>query len=152
MFRTVATAVITAILTSAFWIFAYNTGAIPTAAERRMQPAGDIAVVDPKAGPPVAVAEGLEVGPAELVGPVGQLAMLFGADEAAQQIFARLADPGPVPGIAGRHLLLSHIEIFEPASGLALRSVGDDFEAIVAIDHRNILEDVARGAVRSAKC
>ena len=70
MFRTIATAVITAILTSAFWIFAYNTGAIPTAAERKVQPAGDVAVIDPKAGPPVAVAEGLEVGPAGLAIPI----------------------------------------------------------------------------------
>ena len=70
MFRTIATAVITAILTSAFWIFAYNTGAIPTAAEREVQPAGDVAVIDPKAGPPVAVAEGLEVGPAGLAIPI----------------------------------------------------------------------------------
>lgn len=70
MFRTVATAVVTAILTSAFWIFAYNTGAIPTAAERKVRPAGDVTVVDPKAGSPLAVAEGLEVGPAGLAIPV----------------------------------------------------------------------------------
>jgi murein DD-endopeptidase MepM/ murein hydrolase activator NlpD len=70
MFRTVATVIVTAILTSAFWIFAYNTGAIPTAESRKVKPAGDVAVVDPKSGPPVAVAEGLEVGPAGLAIPV----------------------------------------------------------------------------------
>lgn len=70
MFRTIATVVVTAILTSAFWIFAYNTGALPTAAARKVQPAGDVAVVDPKTGPPVAIAEGLEVGPAGLAIPV----------------------------------------------------------------------------------
>ena len=40
MFRTVATAVVTAILTSAFWIFAYNTGALPTAEARKVKPSG----------------------------------------------------------------------------------------------------------------
>jgi len=70
MFRTVATAVVTAILTSAFWIFAYNTGALPTADSRKVKPAGDVTVVDPKGGPPVAIAEGLEVGPAGLAIPV----------------------------------------------------------------------------------
>jgi murein DD-endopeptidase MepM/ murein hydrolase activator NlpD len=70
MFRTVATAIVTAILTSAFWIFAYNTGALPTAEARKVKPAGDVAVVDPKSGPPVAIAEGVEVGPAGLAIPV----------------------------------------------------------------------------------
>jgi peptidoglycan LD-endopeptidase LytH len=70
LFRTVATAVVTAILTSAFWIFAYNTGALPTAEGRKVKPAGDVAVVDPRSGPPVAIAEGVEVGPAGLAIPV----------------------------------------------------------------------------------
>ena len=70
MFRTVATAVVTAILTSAFWIFAFNTGALPTAEGRKVKPSGDVAVVDPKGGPPVAIAEGVEVGPAGLAIPV----------------------------------------------------------------------------------
>jgi len=70
MFRTIATAVITAILTSAFWIFAYNTGALPTAEARKVKPSGDIAVINPNSGPPVAIAEGVEVGPAGLAIPV----------------------------------------------------------------------------------
>ena len=70
MFRTIATAVVTAILTSAFWIFAYNTGALTTAEARKVKPAGDVAVIDPKSGPPVAIAEGVEVGPAGLAIPV----------------------------------------------------------------------------------
>jgi len=70
MFRTIATAVVTAILTSAFWIFAYNTGALPTAEARKVKPSGDIAVINPKSGPPVAIAEGVEVGPAGLAIPV----------------------------------------------------------------------------------
>jgi murein DD-endopeptidase MepM/ murein hydrolase activator NlpD len=70
MFRVISTAIVTAILTSAFWIFAYNTGALSTADERRVKPAGDVAVVDPASGPPVAIAEGVEVGPAGLAIPV----------------------------------------------------------------------------------
>ena len=70
MFRTIATAVVTAILTSAFWIFAYNTGALPTAEARKVKPAGDVEVVHPKSGAPVAIAEGVEVGPAGLAIPV----------------------------------------------------------------------------------
>jgi peptidoglycan LD-endopeptidase LytH len=70
MFKVVTTAIVTAILTSAFWIFAYNTGALATADEQKVKPAGDVAVVDPASGPPVAIAEGLEVGPAGLAIPV----------------------------------------------------------------------------------
>jgi murein DD-endopeptidase MepM/ murein hydrolase activator NlpD len=70
MFRVFATAVVTAILTSAFWIFAFNSGMLPTAESRKVKPAGDVAVVDPASGPPVAIAEGVEVGPAGLAIPV----------------------------------------------------------------------------------
>ena len=70
MFRVISTAIVTAILTSAFWLFAYNSGALGTADERKVKPAGDVAVVDPPAGPPVAIAEGVEVGPAGLAIPV----------------------------------------------------------------------------------
>lgn len=70
MFRVFATAIVTAILTSAFWIFAYNSGMLPTADARKVKSAGDVAVVDPATGPPVAIAEGVEVGPAGLAIPV----------------------------------------------------------------------------------
>jgi murein DD-endopeptidase MepM/ murein hydrolase activator NlpD len=70
MFRVFATAIVTAILTSAFWIFAFNSGMLPTADARKVKPAGDVAVVDPKSGPPVAIAESVEVGPAGLAIPV----------------------------------------------------------------------------------
>ena len=70
MFRVFATAIVTAILTSAFWIFAFNSGMLPTADARKVKPAGDVAVVDPATGPPVAIAEGVEVGPAGLAIPV----------------------------------------------------------------------------------
>lgn len=66
-FTIVTTAVITAILTSAFWIFAYN---IVTAPGGRVAPSGDVKVVDPKRGGPIAIAEGVVVGPAGLAIPV----------------------------------------------------------------------------------
>jgi len=69
-FAVSSTAVVTATLTSAFWIFAYNTGALPTAAARKVHAAGDVEVVDTASGPPVAIAEGVEVGPAGLAIPV----------------------------------------------------------------------------------
>ena len=65
----ISTAVVTAILTSAFWIFAYNIFISPNR-DGSVASSGDVATVDPKGGPPVAVAEGLEVGPAGLAIPV----------------------------------------------------------------------------------
>ena len=70
MFRVFATAVVTAILTSAFWLFAFNSGLIQAADARKVKTSGDVAVVDPASGPPVAVAESVEVGPAGLAIPV----------------------------------------------------------------------------------
>jgi murein DD-endopeptidase MepM/ murein hydrolase activator NlpD len=62
----VSTAVVTAILTSAFWVFAFNIVHAP----RGLQPAGKVETVKPPAAPPVAIAQGLEVGPAGLAIPV----------------------------------------------------------------------------------
>jgi len=62
----VSTAVVTAILTSAFWIFAFNIVHAP----RGLEPAGKVETVKPTAAPPVAIAQGLEVGPAGLAIPV----------------------------------------------------------------------------------
>ena len=70
MFRVFATAIVTAILTSAFWLLAFNTGMISTADARKVKPSGDVAIVDPASGPPVAIAESVEVGPAGLAIPV----------------------------------------------------------------------------------
>lgn len=69
MFKVLATAVVTAILVSAFWIFFYGVSGRLSGAGK-VQASGDVAVVDPKGGPPVAVAEGVEVGPAGLAIPV----------------------------------------------------------------------------------
>ena len=65
-FTIVSTAIVTAILTSAFWIFIYNI----LNAGSGVEPAGDVAVVKPPNEPEVAVAEGLVVGPAGLAIPV----------------------------------------------------------------------------------
>ena len=71
----VSTAVVTAILTSAFWIFAYNiafapggVGADPS--KGKVLAAGEKVTVDPGAQPPVTLAEGIVVGPAGLAIPV----------------------------------------------------------------------------------
>lgn len=69
MFRIFSTAVVTAVLTSAFWIFYFNIAQAPSGAGKVQSP-GDVTVVDPKGGPPVAVAESVEVGPAGLAIPV----------------------------------------------------------------------------------
>ena len=65
-FTIVSTAVVTAILTSAFWVFTYNIISAPSG----VQPSGEVARVDPADGPPVDIAEGLVVGPAGLAIPV----------------------------------------------------------------------------------
>ena len=66
-FAVVSTAVVTAILTSAFWIFLYNIATAPSGEVTR---SGDVKVVDPQDGAPVAIAEGVVVGPAGLAIPV----------------------------------------------------------------------------------
>lgn len=70
MFKVAAAAIVTAVLTSAFWIFVYNIAYAPKGHNGAVSPAGDVAIVDPKGGPPVAIAEGVEVGPSGLALPV----------------------------------------------------------------------------------
>jgi peptidoglycan LD-endopeptidase LytH len=65
----IGTAIVVAVLTSAFWIFFYNIGAAPLPAGR-VSPAGQEKVVQLPNATPVAVAEGLTVGPAGLAIPV----------------------------------------------------------------------------------
>jgi murein DD-endopeptidase MepM/ murein hydrolase activator NlpD len=62
----VSTAVVTAILTSAFWIFTFNISNAP----RELEPAGKVTEVQSPGQAPVAVAESLVVGPAGLAIPV----------------------------------------------------------------------------------
>jgi murein DD-endopeptidase MepM/ murein hydrolase activator NlpD len=66
----ISTAVVTAVLTSALWIFYFNITRAPSEPNGKVTAAGDIATVDPGTGPPVAIAEGVEVGPAGLAIPV----------------------------------------------------------------------------------
>ena len=83
MFRVFATAIVTFVLTSAFWVFYYNISTVPAAREARtVSPAGEKVTVEPSAQPPVTIAEGVTVGPAGLAIPVqgiraGQLTDTF---------------------------------------------------------------------------
>ena len=65
MVRTLGTAVVAVVLSSAFWIFYYNIRSAP-----QVSLAGQQEVVDPANAPPAAVAEGVTVGPAGLAIPV----------------------------------------------------------------------------------
>ena len=72
------TAVLTAVLVSAFWIWFYNF----VSREPAIEPAGNVVTVNPPQSAPVAIAEGVEVGPAGLAIPVpgvkpGQLVDTF---------------------------------------------------------------------------
>ena len=69
-FTIASTAVVTAILTSAFWIFAYNIAVAPGGFDGEVTASGEKVVIDPKAQPPVTIAEGVTVGPAGLAIPV----------------------------------------------------------------------------------
>jgi peptidoglycan LD-endopeptidase LytH len=80
-FTIASTAIVTAILVSALWIFAYNILA-PGSRDGKVTAAGETIVIDPKAQPPVTIAEGVTVGPAGLAIPVagvksGQLSDTF---------------------------------------------------------------------------
>jgi septal ring factor EnvC (AmiA/AmiB activator) len=65
-----STAIVTAILTSAFWIFTYNIFLAPHEPNGRVASSGDVEQVRPEGEPTVAVAEGVVVGPAGLALPV----------------------------------------------------------------------------------
>jgi murein DD-endopeptidase MepM/ murein hydrolase activator NlpD len=69
MLRVVGTAIVTAILTSAFWIFYFGIAGAPTA-DSRVTASGEKVTIDPTAQPPVTIAEGVIVGPAGLALPV----------------------------------------------------------------------------------
>lgn len=69
-FTIISTAVVTAILTSTLWFFAYNITATAPSEDRKVESAGAKITLDPQAQPPVTIAEGLWVGPAGLAIPV----------------------------------------------------------------------------------
>ena len=70
MLKVIGTAVVTAILTSAFWIFYFGIAGAPRVSEPKVTAAGEKITIDPKAQPPVTIAEGVTVGPAGLAIPV----------------------------------------------------------------------------------
>ena len=70
MFKVVGTAVVTAILTSAFWIFYFGIAGAPRESESTVTASGEKVTIDPDAQPPVTIAEGVTVGPAGLALPV----------------------------------------------------------------------------------
>ena len=70
MFRFAATAIVTAILVSAFWIFFYGITSAPSPSEDKVTASGQKITIDPSAQPPVTIAEGVTVGPAGLAIPV----------------------------------------------------------------------------------
>jgi murein DD-endopeptidase MepM/ murein hydrolase activator NlpD len=78
MMKLIATAIVTAVLTSLFWVWFYNS----VSSGPVIKAAGNVVTVKPAQAPPVAIAEGLEVGPAGLAIPVvgvkaGQLSDTF---------------------------------------------------------------------------
>ncbi|HEX8842831.1 MAG TPA: M23 family metallopeptidase [Sphingomicrobium sp.] len=71
MATAIVSAVFTAVVVSAFWIWFYNFApSAPGTANGRVEAAGAVATVTPKGEPPVALAQSLEVGPAGLAIPV----------------------------------------------------------------------------------
>ena len=72
-FTIISTAIVTGILTSAFWIFGYNIATAPAgpgSGQHRLDAAGEKITIDRGAQPPVTLAEGIIVGPAGLAIPV----------------------------------------------------------------------------------
>ena len=70
MLKVLGTAVVTAILVSAFWIFFYGITNGPPGSDNKVTTSGEKVTIDPNAQPPVTIAEGVTVGPAGLAIPV----------------------------------------------------------------------------------
>lgn len=70
MVKIIGTVIVTAILTTAFWLFYYGISGQLTPGDGAVRSAGEKIVVDPGAQPPVTLAEGIVVGPAGLAIPV----------------------------------------------------------------------------------
>jgi murein DD-endopeptidase MepM/ murein hydrolase activator NlpD len=67
MLRLIGTVLLTAVVTSFFWIWFYNF--VPSS-DGKVTASGEKITIDPKAQPPVTLAEGIWVGPAGLAIPV----------------------------------------------------------------------------------
>ena len=70
MLKIAITAVFSALVTSIFWVWVYSQPNAAREPNGTLSAAGDIATVKPPRSGPVAIAEGLEVGPAGLAIPV----------------------------------------------------------------------------------
>jgi len=70
MLKVLGTAVVTAILTSAFWIFYFGITGAPGGGKSEVTASGQKVTIDSSAQPPVTIAEGVTVGPAGLAIPV----------------------------------------------------------------------------------
>ncbi len=70
MLKIAITAVFSALVTSIFWVWVYSQPNAAREPNGTLSAAGDVATVKPAGAPPVAIAEGLEVGPAGLAIPV----------------------------------------------------------------------------------
>ena len=67
MFKIIATAFLTAVVTSFFWIWFYGT---VTQSRPEVERSGNVVTVDPEHAPPVQVSQQVEVGPSGLAIPV----------------------------------------------------------------------------------
>ncbi|MEJ7776534.1 MAG: hypothetical protein WKF52_03925 [Sphingomicrobium sp.] len=63
----------------------------------------------------------------------------------------RLVEAGPVPGLAGRDVILTDIEAFVAGPNLPLRAVKDDAEVVLAVEKLNIFKGITLPTVRSGK-
>ena len=50
-FAIASTAIVTGVLVSAFWVFAYNIRSAPTGPDGTVASSGDITTLDPRGGP-----------------------------------------------------------------------------------------------------
>ena len=70
MLKVLGTAVVTAIMVSAFWIFYFGITGAAGGSKDQVTASGQTVTLDPNAQPPVTFAEGVTVGPAGLAVPV----------------------------------------------------------------------------------
>jgi murein DD-endopeptidase MepM/ murein hydrolase activator NlpD len=70
MVRVLGTAIVTAILVSAFWIFYFGITGAAAGGENKVTASGQKVTIDANTQPPVTIAEGVTVGPAGLALPV----------------------------------------------------------------------------------
>lgn len=72
-FSVLATALVTAVLTSVFWIWLYSSASSPEQQDGSVMPSGDKATIQTPGAGTITIAEGVTVGPAGLAVPVAGL-------------------------------------------------------------------------------